>query len=112
MPGELVAIIAIISLFGTIFGVVYLIYTTRHRERMALLERGETAEIFQSSANRNDSLKWGLVAIGSGIGLLIGNILAAIGLQEEVAFFSMLLIFGGAGLLLHYLLLAKEDSLH
>jgi hypothetical protein len=35
-----------LSLFAMIFGIVYLIYSTRNRERLALIEKGVDASIF------------------------------------------------------------------
>ena len=58
---------------------------------------------------KSGGLKFALVAIGVGIGLLVGNLLDASGLvYEEVAYFSMSFLFGGIGLLAGYLVEAKQ----
>ena len=36
-------------LFGTIFGIVYLFISSRHKERMALIEKGTDASIFYAA---------------------------------------------------------------
>ena len=41
-----VEILIPISLFLMIFGIIYLYYSTRNRERMALIEKGADASIF------------------------------------------------------------------
>ena len=58
-------------------------------------------------------LKLGLVAIGIAIGTFIGNLLFNAGLNEEVAYASMIFLFGGGGLLAAFFLarkLNKEDK--
>lgn len=58
---------------------------------------------------RTGGLKFALIAIGVGIGLLVGNVLDAAGvLYEEVAYFSMSFFFGGLGLLGGYLIEARQ----
>jgi flagellar biosynthesis protein FliQ len=48
-------------------------------------------------------LRWGFILIGLGIGLLMGSLLKALtNIDEEVAHFSMIFIFGGLGLLGSY----------
>jgi hypothetical protein len=96
-----------ISFFATIVLIVYIYYSNRNKERMALIEKGQDAGIFKSK-NRPVYLltfKLGFFLIGLGIGLLIGNILAAsTRLEEEVAYFSMILLFGGISLIIYHLL--------
>jgi L-cystine uptake protein TcyP (sodium:dicarboxylate symporter family) len=43
MGSELVIVLV---LFGTIFGIVYLFISSRHKERMSLIEKGIDASIF------------------------------------------------------------------
>ena len=44
MEGTAIFILAII--FGTIFGIFYLFFSTRNKERLALIEKGMEAKIF------------------------------------------------------------------
>jgi hypothetical protein len=98
-----------LAFFASIVLIVYIYYTNRHKERMALIEKGLDAGIFRSS--RPVSLltfKIGFFFIGLGIGILIGNIIAATTtLEEEVAYFSMLFLFGGASLIVYHLMEKK-----
>lgn len=41
---EEVAVLAVI--FGTFFGIFYLFFSTRNKERLALIEKGADAKIF------------------------------------------------------------------
>jgi hypothetical protein len=92
---------------GTLIMIVYLRRYT-NIERMALIEKGETP--FQTRANSNTSipLRFSLLLIGFGLGLLIGYFLDAMFRMEEVAYFSMIFIFGGGGLGLAYLIEEKK----
>src|SRR5512138_2389969 len=92
-----------ISLFAMVFGIVYLV--VRRKERMALIEKGLTADILNSHKRRvvPSSLKWGMLAVGVGLGILIGRILTAYTcLGEEESFFSMVFLFGGFSLILYH----------
>ena len=46
-----VAVLAII--FGSIFGVFYLYFSTRNKERLALIEKGADAKIFASGKGQS-----------------------------------------------------------
>jgi hypothetical protein len=76
-----VAILAVI--FGSIFGVFYLYFSTRNKERLALIEKGVDASIFMSSQKKNAAPFWkvlilnlGLLAMGIGVGILLGTLLS------------------------------------
>ena len=57
------------------------------------------------------TLKWGIVFLGVGIGILIGRILAEYTmLGEEESFFSMVFLFGGLSLLIFYFLEKKLEK--
>ena len=76
-----VAILAVI--FGSIFGVFYLYFSTRNKERLALIEKGVDASIFMKGSVRNAAPFWkvlilnlGLLAMGIGVGILLGTLLS------------------------------------
>ena len=103
-------VIGIISVFGTIPLIIFLIH--RHRERKALIEKGISAELLVSTTRdrTQESLKYGILAIGLAIGILVGNILDEYTrMSEEVSYFSMIFLFGGLALLTFYSL-AKKDK--
>ena len=62
-----------IALFAMIYGIVYLL--VRKKERLALIQRGADATIFESS-KQPSSLKWGLLLVGIGTGILLGKVLS------------------------------------
>jgi hypothetical protein len=76
-----VAILAVI--FGSVFGVFYLYFSTRNKERLSLIEKGVDASIFMSTHKRNAAPFWkililnlGLLAMGIGFGILLGSLLS------------------------------------
>ena len=94
--------------FGTIFGLFYL----RSKENMALIEKGINPKEYTTRPAPYRSLKWGLLLMGAGLGLLLGYIFSEqimhIDGDNPVMYFSMLAICGGAGLFLSYRIEKKE----
>lgn len=111
MSEETVGIVFFIVTGAVIFGTLYVYYTTRNRERMALIEKNADPSILKSESNgsfRLFPIKLGMLLMGIGLGILMGSILEATTvLQEEVAFFSMIFLFGGAGLFASYFVGSK-----
>ena len=98
-----------ITVFGSLSFIAYLFFTARHKERMALLEYNKDARVFNTqSLSRFGALKFGLVLVLAGAGLLLAYFMGALfNIPEEVAVFSMLLMGGGGGLLVYYYLAGK-----
>jgi len=95
-----------LSFFAMVYGIVFLF--VRKKERLALIAKGTDASIFESTKKAASSLKWGLLLVGTGTGILIGKILAVYTtLDEEPAFFSMICLFGGLGLIIYHLITSK-----
>lgn len=75
--------IVFIFIFAVIFGIFYLYFSTRNKERLALIEKGADASIFMSVQNRKAAPFWkililnlGLLAMGIGVGILLGSLLS------------------------------------
>jgi hypothetical protein len=106
MSDNVVGVVFFIIAGAVLFGVMYVYYTTRNRERMALIEKNADPSILKSGSNGSFKLfaiKFGMLLMGIGLGILFGSILEATTvLKEEVAYFSMIFLFGGAGLFASY----------
>ena len=106
----LIPILAVAGFWGAIILFVYMFFSSRHRERMALIDNRMDAKIFSRENNRENSLKIGIVAIMSGVGVFIAYLLDKSGLPGVVAYFMVILIFGGAGLVGFYYLIKEKEG--
>lgn len=95
------------TFFACLFGIIYVSITTRHRERMAMIEKGADPSLFRNPNRRGfNTMKLGLLSVGIAVGILSGSILhnSFLNLPEEVANFSMIFLFGGLALILSQVL--------
>ena len=106
-------LIAFIALFATIFGIMYVHYTTRNKERLALIEKGADASLFNTGTDGQKSifnwsrftLKIGMLFMGVAVGIIVGAILNSFNIMDEGAdYTSMIFFFGGLSLVLFYIL--------
>ena len=115
--GVMVAIIVPLAFFAMTFGIVYLY----RRERMAMVERGMNPKIDLPQPHTN--LKWGLLLIGSGLGLFFAYLLDNTIFKHNgdfdndanvAIYIALIAVFGGAGLFVSYLMdmkyLSKKSS--
>ena len=106
-------LIAFIAFFGMLFGIYYMYFTTRNKERLALIDKGADASVFKSEGSGGFSkvfstLKVGLFLIGVGVGVLAGYFVGQLGMHEGASYPSMIFVFGGLGLLIYYFVSPKE----
>ena len=97
--------------FSSIFGIAYVFLNTRNKERMSLIEKGADASLFATKKNHrsNLTLKFGMLAVGIGVGILIASILETYTiLNEEVAYPSMIFLFGGLFLVANAMIEKKD----
>jgi uncharacterized membrane protein YkgB len=105
----LIPILGTIGTFSSTIILIYMFFSSRHKERMALIERDKDASIFQvPQRQRHGALKVGVVTIMIGLGILAGHLMSLAGLDEVVAYFSMILLFGGTGLIFFYVYLQRK----
>ena len=80
-----------------------------------MIDKGADASLFtvKRSHRTNYTLKIGMLAVGVGIGILVGSLLESYtALSEEVAFPSMIFLFGGGFLVANSLIenKGKQDE--
>jgi hypothetical protein len=93
-----------LTAFATLFGIVYVVVITRHRERMSMLDKGVTASLFDSKGTSN-TLKFGMLAVAVALGILTGHVLGKNDILDRApAYFSMTFLFGGISLILNYII--------
>lgn len=105
---EIISVFITAIVFSFAYGVIHLL--VRRKERMVLIEKGADASMLVSKQNFNFyALKIGLLLIGVAIGLIIGAILVeSTTLNNEAAYFSMIFLFGGIGLVISHFMEKKE----
>jgi len=86
---------------GFFLFIIVLVYLGNQKKiRMALIEKGLDPDTFKKESHQNTATRIGLFMAAIGVGVLIANGIAAMGLlSEEVAFLSMFFIFGGLALI-------------
>ncbi|HEX8017314.1 MAG TPA: DUF6249 domain-containing protein [Flavobacterium sp.] len=101
-----VEILIPISLFLMIFGIVYLIYSTRNRERLALIEKGVDASIFLEGKGKGVPawkifvVNIAFLLIGSGVGIFLALLITTYtSLEDDAVYPSIIFIMAGVGLL-------------
>lgn len=111
----LFSILVPLGLFALIFGIFYL----RNKERMAMIERGMELNINLPKRQSNPafSLTFGLLLIGSGLGLFIAYMLNQWVFTDHgrivdspAVYFALIAIFGGLGLFISYLIERKNEQ--
>ena len=106
---DLIPIVMFAGFFAMVFGIVYL----RTRQNLAMIDKGMNPKEFANRPAPYSNLKWGLLLIGSGLGLLIAYIVdlssnLVDGEENPTIYFSMIAIFGGLGLIASYRIEKKE----
>ncbi|MFI1772289.1 DUF6249 domain-containing protein [Thalassobellus citreus] len=105
-------------IFGSIFGVFYLYYSTRNKERLALIEKGADANIFVKEKKEHTAPIWkviilnlALLLMGIGAGIVIGGILwKNFNIASDIAMPGSIFFMAGTGLLIGFFLTKKIDK--
>ena len=123
MSDGVTAIFVLIIIFGSIFGIFYLYYSTRNKERLALIEKGADASIFiKGKSNDNNPapfwkvfiLNVSVLLMGIGLGTLIAMILSnsfSLNYEDAEAIYpGVIFLTAGAGLFVGFTLTKKLDK--
>jgi len=106
--------IPVIFFFSAVFGIFYLYFSTRHRERMSMIEKGMPIHQERPMDHPLRSLKNGLLFIGIGIGAVVGYLfqeaIAPDGLYGPLPYAVGMCIFGGLALVLFYTFFGRKQQ--
>ncbi len=110
-----VAVLAVI--FGTIFAIAYLFFTTRNKERLALIEKGAEASIFAKGRMHTAPvwkvliLNLALLLMGIGVGVFIAALIDHYStLDEDAIYPAVIFTMAGVGLFIGYNLTKNIDK--
>ncbi len=105
----LVALVATAAVFITFF-------SSRNRERMAMIEKGLTSDEIKAMYSRDirrdplNSLKWGILFVLAGVAIMLGNYLHEHYGVEEGIIVGMVCLFVGIGLVAFYIVASKKTE--
>jgi len=110
-------VIIIPSLLAAIFAIAYLHYSTRNKERLALIEKGTEASIFVKGKMQAAPvwkviiLNLSLLLMGIGLGIFIASILHFnLGVDQDVAYPGTIFLMCGIGLFTGFNMTKKLDK--
>ena len=115
MGGE---VIIFISMFLVVFAISYLYFTTRNKERLALIEKGADASIFMKGKREGAAPFWkvvilnlALLLIGIGLAIFLAAFINnALGVDEDIAYPGTIFLMAGLGLYLGFTLTKKLEK--
>ncbi len=101
--GSIGDILTVAIVFTAIYWILKLF--VGRKDRLMMIEKTSSVSEIKNEGFSFPALKFGIFFIGIGLGILIANILTiTTSLDSEVAYFSMVFLFGGLSLLIaHYL---------
>ncbi len=110
-------VIIIGIIFGSIFGVFYLYFSTRNKERLALIEKGADASIFMKGKQHTAPiwkvliLNLALLLMGIGLGTFIASLLDNYTTLDDEAIYPATIFFmAGVGLFIGFNLTKNLDK--
>ncbi|MEJ2881032.1 DUF6249 domain-containing protein [Pedobacter sp. GR22-6] len=98
----------LISISLVIFGIAYYYFTTRHKERMAILESGASPDLFKwKNQWLYFLLSFGIVCIGTAFGVMFGVFLIAtlVFIHPFWLMSASVLLFMGISLIICYFII-------
>jgi len=109
-------LILFVFLIGGATIVAYTYFSNRHKERMAMIEKGVKLEDYKGvklssitmQANPLSNLKWGLLAVFVGAGFFAGLAMDEFAHFNRPFSIALMLIFGGVGLIVFYFIASKK----
>lgn len=94
-----------------VFAMIVLLRRMEHAEKLKMIEKGIDVSKHQKPRRPGIAVKFALIAVGIGVGLLMGNLLDVYTpLKDQICYFSMVFLFGGAGLFVANKLVEKKES--
>ena len=101
-------ITASLGLFAMIFGIVYM----NKKENLSMIEKGLNPKEFANRPVPYRNLKWGLLFVGAGAGLLLAFLIGTFIIPERIepvaVYFALIAMGGGLGLVYSYKIEKKE----
>jgi hypothetical protein len=107
MPGELIPIIAILTVFGAPAAVIITIAILKHRQKMEMVRQGINPNVDTPSYPGKGPLLWGMILTGIGIASIAS---AFFDTDHDLMRFGFLFLGAGIALLVYWFLTAPERN--
>ncbi len=114
--GHITGLVVVTLLFGGVPATIVLIYyfgrRAKHKERMALIEKGMDPAIYMKEETPyHNALMWGTLILGIGLGAFLGYILFDYAsMKAEYVVPTLSFIFAGLGLVGYYVYRKKTET--
>ena len=110
--------IIVFIIFGSIFAIAYLYFSTRNKERLALIEKGADASIFVKGKKEHTAPIWkvlilnlALVAMGVGLGIFLASVVDNYTtLNEDAVYPAIIFFMAGVGLFIGFNMTKNLDN--
>jgi hypothetical protein len=107
--------VVFISLFVVVFGIFYLFFSTRNKERLALIEKGAEASIFIKGGGGGTYSFWkvfllnlSVLLMSIGLAVFIASFMVhSLNMYEEVAYPGTIFLMAGIGLFVGFTMTKK-----
>ncbi|MCX6135873.1 MAG: hypothetical protein NTV54_00030 [Ignavibacteriales bacterium] len=116
MNADILGVVMLIILVIMSGVVLWKYLDARHKQRMAMIEKGSDVFYAEGTAARKSPgdqlvvLKWGMLIAFVGIGLFVGRYLQYAWGMDEKAIIASMLTSGGIALVLFYFIAAAKGS--
>lgn len=95
--------------------VVWKYFDSRHKQRMAIIEKGMSPSDFKELTRSEgfqihplSNLKWGMVAVFIGLGMMLGTVIEPLPNFHDAAYPMSIFIMGGLALIFFYFIAASK----
>lgn len=108
-----------IAMFAMVFGIVYVVSTSKHRQRMAMIDKGMDLGMLKEKEVPFRTLRNGLVLVAAGVGLFLGYLLdthmAGYGVDGDMGdtplpYFMMVILCVGIALIAHHFIVSRKQQ--
>ena len=106
--GQIIGLVTVILLFVGIPLLIFFLARNRHRERLALIEKGLNPNPVTPESGYYKALMWGMLLGGAGLGFIIGVMLEKFVHLDGVVFASTI-FFAGAGLVGYFFYRSQQE---
>lgn len=108
--GQVIGLVTVILIFVGIPLLIFFLARNRHREKLALIEKGINPNPSKPESSFFKALMWGMLVGGAGLGWIIGLLLHQVFGLDDGVMFALVLFFAGAGLVGYFFYRSQQEK--